>query len=235
MNARRIVLTTLRTAVPLPVASARVVPRFVPAPSPSTSRLFSHSASTSKAASSPSKSPQKGSKVLRDEDIPHSTVVLVDPSSGQLLPPSTVKSLLAAMDRTRFSIQLVDPSHDPPICRILDKKEQYERARAKKLKDAERQATQAASQGGETKEVHLTWGVSPHDLEHKLKKGKELLAKGNRLLIGLADKKRTVKVSQDVRNQVLKQVEDALQGHGVLKGRPTNRDGAVWLEFSRPK
>jgi translation initiation factor IF-3 len=184
---------------------------------------------------SPAKPPQKGSKILRDEDIPHQTIVLVDPSTKSLLPPSTLSSLLAALDRDRYAIQLVDPSNDPPICRILDKKEAYQKAKDKKVKDAERAATQVANAGGEIKEVHLTWGVSEHDLEHKLKKGRELLAKGNRLLVGLSDKKRAVKVSHDVRNQVIKQVEQSLEGHGVLKGRPTNRDGAVWLEFSKPK
>lgn len=117
----------------------------------------------------------------------------------------------------------------------MDKKEAYQKAKDKKVKDAERAATQVANAGGEVKEVHLTWGVSEHDLEHKLKKGKELLGKGYRLLVGLSDKKRTVKVSQDVRSQVMKQVEDALEGHGTLKGRPTNRDGASWLEFTRVK
>ncbi|GAA5943158.1 Aim23p [Sporobolomyces koalae] len=179
--------------------------------------------------------PLKGSKIFRDEDIPHSTIVLVDPATKSLLPPSTLSSLLAALDRTRYAIQLVDPASEPPICRILDKKEAYQKARDKKAKDAERAANQVANAGGELKEVHLTWGVSEHDLEHKLKKGRELLAKGNRLLIGLSDKKRAVKVSQEVRAQVVKQVEEALSGYGTLKGRPTTRDGAVWLEFSRIK
>ncbi|GAA5916294.1 hypothetical protein JCM5296_006821, partial [Sporobolomyces johnsonii] len=177
-------------------------------------------------------SPRSVSKILKDEDIPHRTIVLVDPTTKALLPPSTLSSLLAALDRTRYAIQLVDPAHDPPICRILDKKELYQKAKDKKAKDAERAASTAAKSGGETKEVHLTWGVSAHDLDHKLKKGKELLAKGHRLLVGLADKKRTAKVSPEVRDQLMKQVEQALEGHGTLKGRPTTRDGTVWLEFN---
>ncbi|GAA5912850.1 uncharacterized protein JCM6883_004853 [Sporobolomyces salmoneus] len=228
MSTPRLARTLLQasTWIPRPLTTTRT--RLI-----SPSRLFSISPLLSKP---PSKGPpQKGSKVARDEDIPYRTVVLVDPTTKSLLPPSTLSSLLAALDRERYAIQLVDPSNDPPICRILDKKEAYQKAKEKKLKDAERAATQIANAGGEIKEVHLTWGVSEHDLEHKLKKGRELLAKGNRLLVGLSDKKRAVKVSHDVRNQVIKQVEQSLEGHGVLKGRPTNRDGAVWLEFSRPK
>jgi len=120
-------------------------------------RYFSHSVPLSKGPSH-SSPPQKGSKILRDEDIPHKLVVLVDPTTKSLLPPSTLSSLLSALDRTRYSIQLVDPSNDPPICRILDKKEAYQKAKDKKVKDAERAATQVANAGGEVKEVHLTWG-----------------------------------------------------------------------------
>ncbi|GAA5958473.1 hypothetical protein JCM21900_001481 [Sporobolomyces salmonicolor] len=195
------------------------------------SRPFSSRPPLSKApAASPSRS---ASKILKDEDIPHRTIVLVDPTTKALLPPSTLSSLLAALDRTRYAIQLVDPAHDPPICRILDKKEVYQKAKDKKAKDAERAANTAIASGGETKEVHLTWGVTPHDLNHKLKKGRELLTKGHRLLIGLADKKRTAKVSPEIRDQLIKQVEQALEGHGTLKGRPSTRDGTVWLEFNK--
>lgn len=228
MASRRIAYQLMRTASWLPKTSQLQHLTLA-----SSTRPFSTS---SLLAKPPSRAPpKKGSKVARDEDIPYKTIVLVDPTTKALLPPSTLSSLLAALDRDRFSIQLVDPSNDPPICRILDKKEAYQKAKEKKLKEAERAATQVANAGGEVKEVHLTWGTSEHDLEHKLKKGRELLAKGNRLLVGLSDKKRAVKVSADVRQQVIKQVEEALEGHGVLKGRPTSKDGAVWLEFSRPK
>ncbi|GAA5881947.1 hypothetical protein JCM16303_003479 [Sporobolomyces ruberrimus] len=230
-------MTLIRTLLSSPLP--RLSPPCLRTPGPSTfplisSRTFYISRVHAKSPT-PSKPVQKGSKVLRDEDIPHRTVVLVDPATKSLLPPSTLSSLLAALDRDRYAIQLVDPANDPPICKILDKKEAYQKAKDKKAKDAERAATQVANAGGELKEVHLTWVVSEHDLEHKLKKGRELLAKGNRLLVGLSDKKRAVKVSHDVRSQVMKQVQQALEGHGVLKGTPTNRDGAVWLEFSRPK
>lgn len=149
----------------------------------------------------PATASAKGSRVVKDEDIPHEVVVLVDPATKGLLPPSTLSGLLASLDRTRYAIQLVDPAHDPPICRILDKKEQYQREKDKKAKALERAkdpTTTPGAGGGAPKEVHLTWGVSAHDLEHKLKKGKEMLARGKRVLVCLGDKKRVaVKASQD--------------------------------------
>ncbi|BGP39644.1 hypothetical protein JCM10449v2_003595 [Rhodotorula kratochvilovae] len=183
----------------------------------------------------PATASAKGSRVVKDEDIPHEVVVLVDPATKGLLPPSRLAELLASLDRTRYAIQLVDPAHEPPICRILDKKEQYQRERDRKAKEQERAKDPAAAPGaggGAPKEVHLTWGVSAHDLEHKLKKGKEMLARGNRVLVCLADKKRVpVKVGQEIRQQVIHQIEHELKGAGELRGRPANRDGMVVLEF----
>ncbi|GAA5968908.1 hypothetical protein JCM11641_000775 [Rhodosporidiobolus odoratus] len=177
--------------------------------------------------------PKKAAKtVLRDEDIPHQLVVLVDPSTKSLLPPSTVRSLLASLDRSRYHIQLVDASHDPAICRIIDKKGEYDKAREKKAKDAERAKSPASAANQAPREVHFTWGVSTHDLEHKLKKGKEFLSKGGRILVCLADKGGSaVKASGEVKKKVIQQVEKALEGHGVLQGQPTFKHGATLLEF----
>ncbi|GAA5901616.1 hypothetical protein JCM6882_006024 [Rhodosporidiobolus microsporus] len=197
-----------------------------PSARPAPLRLFS----TSRAAWLPPKR-QATKEVLRDEDIPHKTVVLVDPTTKALLPPSTVSSLLASLDRTRYVIQLADASHDPPICRLVDKKEQYTKAREKKAKDAERAKTPASAASGPPKEVHFTWGVSAHDLGHKLKKGKEFLEKGGRVLVCLADKSGSVKASGEVKGQVIREVENALEGYGTLQGRPTIKHGATILEF----
>lgn len=173
--------------------------------------------------------------VFRDEDIPHTTVVLVDPTSKGLLPPSTVRSLLASLDRTRYCIQLADASHDPPICRLIDKKELYDKAREKKSTAQEKAKTPASAASSPPREVHFTWGVSAHDLEHKLKKGKEFLEKGGRILVCLADKPGTkVKVNNEVRGKVINEVQSALEGFGVMSDRPKNRQGATVLEF-RPE
>ncbi|GAA5982244.1 hypothetical protein JCM10908_004798 [Rhodotorula pacifica] len=173
---------------------------------------------------------KKASKVVRDEDIPFKTVVLVDPSTKALLPPSTLSSLLASLDRTRFLIQLADATQDPPICRIVDKKEEYAKSRERQAKAKERVAA-GGGVAGPPKEVHLTWGTSSHDLDHKLKKGKDLLAKGNRVAVCLSRKKGAPEVSHEVRKQVLKQIEQSLHGHGTTNGQPTKKMDVVMLEF----
>ncbi|GAA5870319.1 hypothetical protein JCM3774_004640 [Rhodotorula dairenensis] len=173
---------------------------------------------------------KKSSKVVRDEDIPFETVILVDPSTKALLPPATLSSLLGSLDRTRFLIQLADATQEPPICRIVDKKEEYAKSRERHAKAKERVAA-GGGVAGPPKEVHLTWGTSSHDLEHKLKKGKDLLGKGHRVVVCLSRKKGAPEVSQEVRRQVLKQIEQSLEGHGTTSGPPAKKLDVVMLEF----
>ncbi|GAA6014043.1 hypothetical protein JCM10207_000217 [Rhodosporidiobolus poonsookiae] len=215
----------------LPTSAPRPCPRCALLPLPLTrppppARLFS----TSRAALLPAKKPAKG--VLRDEDIPHRTVVLVDPESKALLPPSTLSSLLASLDRTRYALQLADASHDPPICRLIDKKGEYDRAREKKQAQQDKAKSPTSAASAPPREVHFTWGVSAHDLQHKLKKGREFLEKGGRVLVCLGDKPGTkVRASGEVRGKVIREVQDALEGLGTLSGRPANKQGLTVLEF----
>ncbi|GAA6039853.1 hypothetical protein JCM8097_006763 [Rhodosporidiobolus ruineniae] len=233
MNAARLPTLLLSTAArrtPALAAPARL-PRCPTcssssAPRPSLVRLLNTAAPTR----APKRQASKG--VLRDEDIPHRTVILVDPTTKALLPPSTVSSLLASLDRTRFSIQLADASADPPICRLVDKKAEYDKAREKKDKDKERAKQPNSVANQPPREVHFTWGVSAHDLEHKLKKGREFLEKGGRVQVHLADKKgTTVRPNQEVKQQVIRQVEQALEGIGALQGKPSVKHGQTILEF----
>ncbi|BGP15714.1 hypothetical protein JCM10213_006115 [Rhodosporidiobolus nylandii] len=230
-SASRLLQTTLAPrAIPLArPPSARACPTcasLVPSSRPAR-RPFSTSR---RALLPPKKQAAKG--VIRDEDIPHETVVVVDPTSKGLLPPSTVSSLLASLDRTRYAIQLADASHDPPICRIIDKKGEYDKAREKKVKEQERAKTPQSAANQPPREVHFTWGVSAHDLDHKLKKGKEFLEKGGRILVCLADKSGSkVKASGEVKGKVIRDVQNALEGFGTLQGRPTNKHGTTVLEF----
>lgn len=198
-------------------------------PTPSSSLLRTRAASTA--------SPKRVSRSsqLKDELIPHTTIVLVDPASSSLLPPAKLADVLIALDRTRFSILLVDPSHDPPICTILDKKAAYTKALAKKEKDSASAAAggpiTGAAAGGPAKEVHITWGVTMHDLSHKLGKARELLGKGHRVTVVINDKKGVAAVAPRARAEVIKGVETALSEIAKLKKQPTNKGASVFMEF----
>lgn len=203
-----------------------------PIPSSSSSLLLARPASNS---SSSSKKPPQKSTILRDEDIPHPLITLVDPSTSSLLPPASLHDILVQLDRTRFSIVLVDSKAEVPVCRIIDKKAEFERGKARKSKatGGEGEATQqkAKAPAGPPKEVHLTWGVTPHDLGHKLSKARDFLAKGSRVVVVLKDKKGVEKVGKGVQQSVVGNVGEALKGSGRLV-REQGKGGEWRVEFA---
>ncbi|ORY88069.1 hypothetical protein BCR35DRAFT_301980 [Leucosporidium creatinivorum] len=220
--------------------SPSTAPQFVrpspiaPSSSSSSLLLVRHASSSS---SSNKKSPQK-STILRDEDIPHPLITLVDPSTSSLLPPASLQDILVQLDRTRFSIVLVDAKAEVPVCRIVDKKAEFERSKAKKSSakasasaDADAPQLKAKAPSGPPKEVHLTWGVTPHDLGHKLSKARDFLAKGSRVVVVLKDKKGVEKVGKGQQQSVVGNVVEALQGSGKLV-REQGKGGEWRVEFA---
>lgn len=177
------------------------------------------------------------SSLIKDEEIPHRTVVLVDPTSNVLQQPKLLNDILASLDRTKFSLLLVDPNHDPPICKLLDKKAEYAKAQAKKAakKDAPSLApgTPVKAKAGPPREVQVTWGVTEHDLGHKLAKAKQFLDKGSRVTVVIAVKKGSEAIGAQAKSKVIDHVKTALAEHGTLANSPSNKGALTMLEFKR--
>ena len=178
---------------------------------------------------------------LKDEFIPFKLLQLVDPVTNVLRAPASLSSILASLDRSQFSLLLVDPAHDPPIVKIIDKKAEYTKIQQKK--QATKAAAVAVANGtstaklkapsGPPREVQLTWGVSAHDLGHKLGKAKELLDKGNRVSVIISNKKGAEVLGAQARAGVIDNVKKAMEGHGLLIKSPENKGAQVILEFKR--
>jgi translation initiation factor IF-3 len=68
---------------------------------------------------------------------------------------------------------------DPPICKIANygKYLYTQQKKEKKIKK---------SIGGELKEVRLTFGISPHDMETRAKQAEKFLQEGNKVKINMA-------------------------------------------------
>lgn len=191
-------------------------------PTPSTSRL---------ASSLPTPKPLQRTKEVKDEQIPHRTVCFVDPSSGSLSAPAQLADLLAALDRAKFALLLVDPKHKPPIVRILDKKAAYSKAQAVKQKGKEKDADKGAS--GPAKEVQISYATTKHDLGHKLGKAKELLEKRGKVNVILVSKKGAPALSAAAKEEVISGVKAGFEGAGKLARPETQDGGKTTFEFVR--
>ncbi|KAI3482194.1 hypothetical protein L1887_55164 [Cichorium endivia] len=166
-------LASLRKAGPsvLPIALARA------SIAPLSTRNLSCTTHRCAAPVKPSKpEPSVPEGPLRDEKISDASeyVRLVDPKSGSLAGPFHTRTILAKLDRTKFFLQQVAPpqpdratiQYNPqaagavdvsalvqfPICKLIDKKDEFDKQRAIKR----RTSSSAAAAGNVSKEVQLT-------------------------------------------------------------------------------
>ncbi len=122
---------------------------------------------------------------LRNERIAklHKSVRLVDSKTGQLGPPTPTHELIAmvkAIEEDHF-LELVSENPEP-LVKCIPMREEYARMKEAKQK-------QRASRV-EMKEVQMTWNVDSADLQHKLKKVRDGLEKGQRIDVVIAPKAR---------------------------------------------
>lgn len=167
--------------------------------------------------------PIKREGVLKNAEIPFRTIQLVDPtsSSGSLLPPAALADILDTLDTQRYYILLVNEQARPPICRLVDKREQHER-KVIKEKSAKKRAKASLEAGqGPPKELQLTWGIAGHDLAHKISRAREFLEKGHILVMTLAGKKGGERVSKEGKAELVNHIETELDDIATLQSNTT--------------
>lgn len=141
----------------------------------------------------------------RDEEIRYRRVRLVDPDTGSLGPLTILTQVLElvrnmpvpptpggeeqATDasgkkekwwKKKWCVELVSEAPDP-IVRAVNLSGEY-----RKAKEAQKKKREGVIK---EKGVQMSWSVAQGDLEHKLKKVKETLEEGERVVIGFSRKK----------------------------------------------
>ncbi|KAK3825769.1 MAG: hypothetical protein J3Q66DRAFT_328542 [Benniella sp.] len=89
--------------------------------------------------------------------------------------------VLQSIDRSQYFLVEVNSRTNPPICKLVSKKELYQKAKAEKHAKKANELSK--------KELQLNWATDPHDLDHKLAKFKSFLEKGYRVEIQINGKK----------------------------------------------
>jgi len=77
---------------------------------------------------------------------------------------------------------------DLPLVKLVSKKESYDKAKASKLSKST-SSTSTNSKASTSKQIQLTWSVSPNDLSHKLKPHRKDLFKGSRIRVDIITRK----------------------------------------------
>ncbi|UNI19487.1 hypothetical protein JDV02_005669 [Purpureocillium takamizusanense] len=137
-----------------------------------------------------------------------------------------------------------DPDADRPyprlaLCRVVDTRNEY--ARQRQLKERKKQAAAAAATAGragagKTKELELTWGIGAHDLGIKMRQMSDFFAKGMRVKLMIARKKRGKEATDEEADDVVRRVREAAAAQGAREDRPAEGQHKRTLHmFFEPK
>lgn len=107
----------------------------------------------------------------------------------------------------------ISPNAEPPVCKIIDfGKFRFERER--KAKEAKKNQKQV-----EIKEIRFTATIEKHDIEVKLKKAKEFIEEGNKVLFKLRFRGREI-VHSDVGVQLFENIIKEMEDIAICEKKP---------------
>lgn len=139
-------------------------------------------------------------KVFINEGIRAKEVRLIDETGEQLGLLPLMEAVTKAKEAGLDLIQVTDKL-DPPVCKIMDYgKYVYN------LKKKEKAAAKNAK-GGELKKIRLTFNISDHDLETRVKQAVKFLKVGDKIMIELRLKGREKAHADFARDKILKFIE----------------------------
>ncbi|KAL4899508.1 hypothetical protein BDW74DRAFT_163279 [Aspergillus multicolor] len=159
------------------------------------------------------RSRQQTTGEVKDEDIPSSYVQIVG-EDNKLKEPERLSTILRSINRSeQFVIQVkAGTLKTPPICKIMDRREAQERARA--LVKAAKAAKKVV------KQVELNWAIDAHDLSHRLKKIAGFLDKGIQVEIILVKKRHKRPATPEEVNNVMETILGAIKDTGAEQVTP---------------
>ncbi len=116
-------------------------------------------------------------KVLVNNFIRAKEVRVVDETGKQLGIMNIFDAIDLAKSKDLDLIQVTEKV-EPPICKIADYGKYLYQQQKKEKK-------MAKPKGGELKEIRLTFGISPHDMETRANQAKKFLEEGNKVKINM--------------------------------------------------
>jgi len=139
-------------------------------------------------------------KILVNNFIRSKEVRVVDETGKQLGVMNIFDAIDLAKSKGLDLIQVTEKV-EPPVCRIANYGK-YLYAQKKKEKKISR------IKGGELKEIRLTFGISPHDMEIRAKQAEKFLREGNKVKINMALRGREKAMGNFAKEKVQKFLEN---------------------------
>ncbi|MFN3411974.1 MAG: translation initiation factor IF-3 [Exilispira sp.] len=156
--------------------------------------------------------PVKQYDIRKNDEITAKEVRVISENGEQLGVFPLKKAIEMAFERGLDLVE-ISPNVDPPVCKIIDfGKFRFERER--KAKEAKKNQKQV-----EIKEIRFTATIEKHDIEVKLKKAKEFLEDGDKVLFKLRFRGREI-VHSDVGVQLFENIINELQDIAIVEKKP---------------
>jgi translation initiation factor IF-3 len=163
----------------------------------------------------------------RDEEIKYEFITLVGPD-GKLKEggPFRVSEVLKTMDRSAYFLVLVNPTTDPPVCRLFSKKELFDQQRRQK------EIKKALAAARVVKHIALNDTTQQHDIEHRMRKAKEILSKGQQVNLTITTRqmpstKAGKAEAAQRRHNMLKSILPELLDYGTVSQKPVDENGTL--------
>ena len=159
-------------------------------------------------------------------------VSVIDLETNKPLPLQSTKSVLDSIQRSKYRLELVSISDQSrPLVKLIDKSEEYKKQKEKSKKQKELKSS-AKSKQNVVKEIQLTWLISSNDLNHKLKKAFQVLNDGGKVSVVFANSSAHKRVSDDVKNDLIYNVELQLglydNTKSVVRWKESEKSNRFW-------
>ncbi|KAH6988036.1 translation initiation factor IF-3 [Ilyonectria sp. MPI-CAGE-AT-0026] len=160
----------------------------------------------------------------QDHEITDPKIMVLD--NGNFDGPLLTRHVLTRLDDSE-SLRMVNPyvpakpkdgiPAQYAVCKVVNKKEEYERQREAKERRRVSKATSAKS-----KELELNWAIGDHDMQTKMRQLSNFLSKGMRVEVILGKKKNSRKVDDAEAGEVLDKVKKGVEEVGAREYKPMN-------------
>ncbi|PIU44158.1 MAG: translation initiation factor IF-3 [Candidatus Nealsonbacteria bacterium CG07_land_8_20_14_0_80_39_13] len=162
--------------------------------------------------------PQNFKRTFINGQIRAKEVRLIDETGAQLGVIKIEEALQMAKDRNSDLIQVTEKV-DPPVCKIMDYGKYSYRQEKKKKEEKKHQ------KGGEMKTIRLSFNISIHDMETRVRQAEKFLKKGSVVKIKLRLSGREKALQEVAKGKISKFIEILQEKVPVKTEKEIKREG----------
>lgn len=165
---------------------------------------------------------------LINEQIRAKEVMVIGPN-GEQLGTKAIKDALTLANYAGFDLVLINPSSNPPVCKIMD----YNRFKYENKKRTKENLKKQRETNLEMKEYRLSVTIDVHDFDTRVKNSSKYLEKGHKVKASVRFKGREM-AHPELGRDVLIRFANAQENVAIIEQQP-KLDGRIMTIILAPK